>query len=198
MDDRGLARLDHPGAKIFPVCRRRRDPSHRGVAYSDALPGLLHRDAMRVERDRLRAAGRKLVFTNGAFDLLHVGHLRYLAHARSLGDALVVGLNSDGSVRRYKGDKRPIVPERERAEMLLGLKCVDYVVIFDEDEPRDLIATVLPDVLVKGADWAHYVSGRDVVEAHGGRVVLAEFVQGRSTTNIVERILSAYRSSPKP
>jgi rfaE bifunctional protein nucleotidyltransferase chain/domain len=126
-----------------------------------------------------------------------VGHLRYLAHARSLGDALVVGLNSDASVRRYKGEKRPIVPERERAEMLLGLKCVDYVVLFDEDEPRDLIAAVLPDVLVKGADWAHFVSGRDVVEAEGGRVVLAEFVPGRSTTDMIERILSAYGAPPK-
>jgi D-beta-D-heptose 7-phosphate kinase/D-beta-D-heptose 1-phosphate adenosyltransferase len=151
---------------------------------------------MRAERDRLHAAGRKLVFTNGAFDLLHVGHLRYLQYARTLGDALLVGLNSDASVRRYKGEKRPIVPERERAEMLLGLGCVDYVVVFDEDEPRDLIAAILPHVLVKGADWAHYVSGRDVVEASGGRVVLAEFVQGRSTTNIVKKILEAYGDSP--
>jgi D-beta-D-heptose 7-phosphate kinase/D-beta-D-heptose 1-phosphate adenosyltransferase len=151
---------------------------------------------MRAERDRMDAAGRKLVFTNGAFDLLHVGHLRYLQYARTLGDALLVGLNSDASVRRYKGEKRPIVPERERAEMLLGLGCVDYVVVFDEDEPRDLIAAILPHVLVKGADWAHYVSGRDVVEASGGRVVLAEFVQGRSTTNIVKKILEAYGDSP--
>jgi rfaE bifunctional protein nucleotidyltransferase chain/domain len=165
------------------------------MPYDDSLPGLLSREAMRAERDRLHAAGRKLVFTNGAFDLLHVGHLRYLAYARSLGDALVIGLNSDASVRRYKGEKRPIVPERERAEMLLALRCVDYVVLFDEDEPRDLITAVLPHVLVKGADWAHYVSGRDVVEAAGGRVVLAEFVQGRSTTDIVKKILEAHGGS---
>lgn len=166
------------------------------VPCEETLPGLHERASMRAERDRLHAAGRKLVFTNGAFDLLHVGHLRYLQYARTLGDALLVGLNSDASVRRYKGEKRPIVPERERAEMLLGLGCVDYVVVFDEDEPRDLIAAVLPHVLVKGADWAHYVSGRDVVEASGGRVVLAEFVQGRSTTNIVKKILEAYGDSP--
>jgi D-glycero-beta-D-manno-heptose 1-phosphate adenylyltransferase len=166
------------------------------VPYDDSLPGLLSREAMRAERDRLQADGKKLVFTNGAFDLLHVGHLRYLQYARSLGDALVVGLNSDASVRRYKGELRPIVPERERAEMLLGLRWVDFVVIFEEDEPRDLIAAVLPHVLVKGADWAHYVSGREVVEAAGGRVVLAEFIPGRSTTNIVEKIVAAYGHNP--
>lgn len=171
------------------------------VPYDETLPGLLTREALRTERDRMYLAGRRLVFTNGAFDLLHVGHVRYLAHARSLGDALAVGLNSDASVRRYKGEKRPIVPERERAEMLLALRWVDFVVIFDEDEPRDLIAAVLPHVLVKGADWAHYVSGREVVEAAGGRVVLAEFVQGRSTTNVINKILEAYGpqpSSPPP
>lgn len=153
---------------------------------------------MRRERDQLHAAGRKLVFTNGTFDLLHVGHLRYLAYARSLGDCLVVGLNSDASVRRYKGATRPFLPELERAELLLGLKPVDYVVLFAEDEPRDLIAALLPDVLVKGADWAHHVSGRDIVEAHGGRVVLADLVPGRSTTSLVEGILAAHGKAPLP
>src|SRR5579871_3027810 len=137
---------------------------------------ILSRDEMKVEMGKLRAAGKKVVFTNGAFDILHTGHLTYMTFARRQGDCLVVGLNSDASVRRYKGEKRPIVPEAERATMLAGLRCVDYVVLFDEDEPKSLIAHLLPDVLVKGEDWAHYVSGRDVVEANGGRVVLAKMV----------------------
>jgi D-glycero-beta-D-manno-heptose 1-phosphate adenylyltransferase len=149
-------------------------------------------DEMKGEVSRLRAAGKKVVFTNGAFDILHLGHLTYMTFARRQGDVLVVGLNSDASVRRYKGDKRPIVPQEERATMLAGLKCVDYVVLFDGDEPRDLIAHILPDVLVKGEDWAHYVSGRDVVEANGGKVVLAKMVEGRSTTNVIKKIVDAY------
>ena len=144
------------------------------------------------EREKLRRQGRSLVFTNGAFDILHAGHVTYLDFARRQGDALIVGVNSDASVRRYKGDKRPVNPEAERALVLASLECVDYVVLFDEDEPKTLIAEVLPDVLVKGADWAHYVSGRDVVEAGGGRVVLADLVQGKSTTGTIERILSVY------
>jgi D-beta-D-heptose 7-phosphate kinase/D-beta-D-heptose 1-phosphate adenosyltransferase len=115
-----------------------------------------------------------------------------MTFARQQGDCLIVGLNSDASVRRYKGDKRPIVPQQERATLLAGLRCVDYVVIFDEDEPKELIARLLPDVLVKGEDWAHYVSGRDVVEANGGKVVLARMVEGRSTTNVIKRIVEAY------
>ncbi len=153
---------------------------------------ILTRDQMKAEMAALRAAGKKVVFTNGAFDILHLGHLTYMTFARRQGDALVVGLNSDASVKRYKGDKRPIVPEQERATLLAGLKCVDYVVIFDEDEPKDLIAHILPDVLVKGEDWAHYVSGRDIVEAHGGKVVLAKMVAGRSTTNIIKKVTEAY------
>jgi len=153
---------------------------------------ILTRDEMKVEVSRIHAAGKKAVFTNGAFDILHLGHLTYMTFARRQGDVLIVGLNSDASVRRYKGDKRPIVPQEERATMLAGLKCVDYVVLFDEDEPRDLIAHILPDVLVKGEDWAHYVSGRDVVEANGGKVVLAKLVEGRSTTNVIKKIVDAY------
>ena len=149
--------------------------------------------AMRAERDRLHAEGRTLVFTNGCFDLLHAGHVTYLQFARSQGDALCIGLNSDASVRRNKGPTRPIVSEGDRAKLLACLRFVDYVVIFDEDEPRDLIAKVLPDVLVKGKDWARYVSGREIVEANGGRVVLADMVEGLSTTNVIQRILSAYR-----
>ena len=143
---------------------------------------------MRAERDRLHAEGKSLVFTNGCFDILHRGHADYLAFARSQGDALVVGLNSDNSVRRAKGPTRPVNPEQDRAYVLGSLRAVDFVVIFDEDEPRDLIAQILPDVLVKGKDWAHYVSGRDIVEAHGGRVVLAEMVEGRSTTATIEKM----------
>ena len=138
---------------------------------------------------RLRASGRTIVFTNGVFDLLHVGHLRYLQHARGLGDALIVGLNSDRSVRRIKGPDRPITSEAERAEILEALACVDGVVIFDEDTPRDLILAIQPDVLVKGADWAEdAIVGRDIVEALGGKVVRVAIEPGHSTTTIVDRI----------
>ena len=144
--------------------------------------------AVCAERDRLHGAGRTLVFTNGCFDLLHVGHVEYLAFARQQGDALVVGLNSDASVQRNKGATRPVVSQDERARVLAALEVVDYVVIFDEDEPADLIGEILPDILVKGEDWAHYVSGKDIVEAHGGKVVLAPLVKGKSTTGIIERL----------
>ena len=155
------------------------------------LPRILTPSEMRAERDRLHAEGRTLVFTNGCFDILHRGHADYLAFARSQGDALVVGLNSDASVRRAKGPTRPVNPEQDRAYVLGSLRAVDFVVIFEEDEPRDLIAQILPEVLVKGKDWAHYVSGRDIVEANGGRVVLAEMVEGRSTTATIERMRSS-------
>jgi rfaE bifunctional protein nucleotidyltransferase chain/domain len=139
--------------------------------------------------ERLRAAGRTIVFTNGVFDLLHVGHLRYLQHARELGDALLIGLNSDRSVRQIKGPDRPITPEAERAEILEALACVDGVVIFDEDTPRELIMAIQPDVLVKGADWAQdAIVGRDIVEARGGRVVRVAIEEGHSTTKMVDRI----------
>lgn len=147
-----------------------------------------------------RFAGRKIVFTNGAFDILHTGHLRCLQYAKSLGDILIVGLNSDASVRRYKGPDRPVVPEHERSEMLEGLACVDAVVVFDEDEPKTLIDEIQPDVLVKGADWAHYVSGRETVEARGGYVALYKIVGGKSTTNLIATILKVYGAptSDKP
>ncbi len=151
-------------------------------------------EAMRVERERLRAAGKRVVFTNGCFDILHCGHVQYLAGARALGDVLVVGLNSDASVRLNKGPLRPILPEDDRAELLLALRCVDYVVLFDDETPLRLIETIIPDVLVKGRDWAHYVAGREVVEAAGGRVELADLVPGRSTTNVIERILAAHQA----
>jgi len=138
---------------------------------------------------RLREAGRTVVFTNGVFDLLHPGHLRYLQHARTLGDALIVGLNSDRSVRAIKGPERPINPEHERAEVLAALACVDGVVIFDEDTPHDVIAALQPDVLVKGADWAEdAIVGRDIVEARGGTVVRVAIEPGYSTTAILQKI----------
>ena len=148
---------------------------------------------MRAVLARLKKAGKKVIFTNGAFDILHAGHVTYLEFARKQGDVLVVGLNSDSSVRRYKGDKRPINKQADRAKVLAALECVDYVVIFNEDEPAKLIAELLPNVLVKGADWAHYVSGRDVVEKNGGKVVLAKMVAGRSTTGVIQKILMGNR-----
>ena len=154
-------------------------------------PLILSANEARIERDQLHAQGRQLVFTNGCFDILHRGHVEYLSFARAQGDALVVGLNSDASVRRAKGPTRPVNPEMDRAFVLGSLRAVDFVVIFDEDEPRELIGKILPDVLVKGKDWAHYVSGRDIVEAHGGRVVLAEMVEGRSTTATIARMQAA-------
>jgi rfaE bifunctional protein nucleotidyltransferase chain/domain len=137
----------------------------------------------------LREAGRTVVFTNGVFDLLHPGHTRYLASARSLGDVLIVGLNTDASVRRNKGPGRPITPEDERAELLASLACVDAVVLFDEDTPAEIVRALEPAVLVKGADWAaDRIVGRDTVEARGGRVVRIPVEQGHSTTSIVEKI----------
>ena len=138
---------------------------------------------------RLRAAGHTIVFTNGVFDLLHVGHLRYLQRARGLGDALIVGVNSDRSVRAIKGPDRPITSGAERAEVLEALACVDGVVIFDEDTPHALIAALQPDILVKGADWAEdAIVGRDVVEARGGRVVRMTIEPGHSTSAIIDKI----------
>ena len=131
-----------------------------------------------------------MVFTNGCYDLLHPGHVRLLEQARSLGDVLILALNSDASVRRMKGPSRPMISESERAAMVLALAAVDAVTLFDEDAPRELIAEVLPDVLVKGADWAHFIAGREEVEAAGGRVLTLPMEPGYSTTNIVERMIN--------
>lgn len=140
-------------------------------------------------RQSLRSEGKRLVFTNGVFDLLHVGHVRYLASARHLGDALVIGINSDRSVRQLKGNDRPITKESERAEVLSALRHVDYVTIFDDVSPRTLIATLLPDVLVKGGDYGlDEIHGREEVEAAGGTVVSLPFVNGASTSTIIERM----------
>jgi D-beta-D-heptose 7-phosphate kinase/D-beta-D-heptose 1-phosphate adenosyltransferase len=149
---------------------------------------LSHEELLRV-RARLRAEGRGLVFTNGCFDILHVGHVRYLAEARRLGDALLVAINSDRSVRALKGPNRPVMSEAERAEILAALSSVDFVTVFDEESPRTLIAEVLPDVLVKGGDYRlDEIHGREEVERAGGRVLSLPFVEGASTTGIIDRI----------
>jgi D-beta-D-heptose 7-phosphate kinase/D-beta-D-heptose 1-phosphate adenosyltransferase len=150
---------------------------------------ILTHEVLMNERERLRRAGKKLVFTNGVFDILHVGHVRYLAQARALGDALVVAINSDPSVRELKGEARPLVNQNERAEVLSALSSVDYVTVFDDISPRSLIAKLLPDVLVKGGDYAlDQIHGREEVEAAGGRVVSLPFVTGASTTAMLDRI----------
>ena len=141
---------------------------------------------------RLRAEGRSIVFTNGVYDLLHPGHVRYLQAARAEGDALIVGVNSDRSVRANKGPERPINPAQERAELIAALAAVDAAVIFDEETPHSIISALQPDVLVKGADWAaDQIVGRDVVEARGGRVVRATIEPGHSTTDILAKIRAA-------
>lgn len=143
---------------------------------------------------RAQQLGKTVVFTNGCFDILHAGHVQYLEKARALGDMLVVAINSDASVRRLKGEKRPINSEQDRAYILSRLKPVDAVVLFDDDTPLRVIETLLPDVLVKGNDWAvENIVGKDVVEAAGGEVRTIAFLDGRSTTGTIEKILNAYR-----
>jgi D-beta-D-heptose 7-phosphate kinase/D-beta-D-heptose 1-phosphate adenosyltransferase len=144
---------------------------------------------LKTERDK----GKKVVFTNGCFDLLHAGHVKYLQKARKIGDLLVLGLNSDASVRRLKGDKRPLISEDERAHILAALDCIDYVVLFDEDTPLELIKLLQPFILAKGGDYTpETVVGRELVESYGGHVELVSFVDGKSTTNIIERVLERY------
>jgi D-beta-D-heptose 7-phosphate kinase/D-beta-D-heptose 1-phosphate adenosyltransferase len=141
----------------------------------------------------LKAKGKRIVFTNGCFDLLHIGHIRYLEKTRALGDVLVVGVNSDTSVRKLKGPKRPVLPEKERAEILSGLGCVDYITLFDERDPLKLITSLRPNVLVKGGDWTkEQIVGKEVVERSGGKVVIIPFVKGASTSNLIESILKKY------
>jgi D-beta-D-heptose 7-phosphate kinase/D-beta-D-heptose 1-phosphate adenosyltransferase len=138
--------------------------------------------------------GKSVVFTNGCFDILHAGHVDYLAKAKECGDVLILGLNSDKSVRSIKGEKRPIVPEAERAFILSNLKSVDYVALFDEDTPFEIISAIIPDVLVKGADWPiDQIVGRDIVESNGGEVKTIKFVNQVSTTNIIKTILERYK-----
>lgn len=153
------------------------------------MGALLSLDQLQREREALRVASRRVVFTNGCFDLLHPGHVRYLQAARSLGDALIVALNSDRAVRELKGPSRPVLTERERAEVITALGCVDYAVIFDDVSPRDTILALLPDILVKGGDWTpDRIIGREEVEAAGGCVLSLPFVEGVSTSEIIARI----------
>src|SRR4030065_189656 len=149
-------------------------------------------DLRRIIED-LRAKGKRVVFTNGCFDLLHIGHVRYLEEAKSLGDSLVVGVNSEASVRGLKGPNRPILPEEERAEILSGLGCVDYVAIFDEPTPLNLISLLLPHILVKGGDWTKEATvGWETVQRTGGEVVILPFVEGSSTSQLIETIVKRH------
>jgi rfaE bifunctional protein nucleotidyltransferase chain/domain len=148
------------------------------------------REELVAARAEWKREGKTVVFTNGCYDLLHPGHIRLLEQARSLGDLLILALNSDDSVRRLKGPSRPLIGERDRADVTCALEAVDAVTLFDEDTPRELIAAVLPDILVKGADWAHWIAGREEVEAAGGKVLALPLEPGYSTTGIVEEILS--------
>jgi len=153
-----------------------------GVLYS--------RTELAEARARWRGAGKTVVFTNGCYDILHPGHIRLLERARSLGDVLILALNTDASVARLKGPSRPLINEKERARMAMALEAVDAVTYFDEDTPRELIATILPDILVKGADWAHFIAGREEVEAAGGKVMALALEPGFSTTNIEQELLA--------
>jgi len=144
-------------------------------------------------RSKLKASNKKVVFTNGVFDLIHSGHVDYLSKAKILGDVLIVGLNSDDSVKRIKGDKRPILKQEERAFILFNLKPVDYVIFFDEDTPEKLISEIIPDILVKGADWAvEKIVGKEIVEKNGGKVMNIEFMNDQSTSKIIDLIVKRY------
>ena len=147
-------------------------------------------DALKKERERFRMANKKVVFTNGCFDIIHRGHVEYLTKAKALGDILVVSVNSDSSVRRIKGPLRPIVTQEDRMFVLASLRPVDYVCLFEEDTPFELIRALIPDILVKGSDWdINNIVGKDIVESTGGRVATIDFVPNRSTTSIIDRIL---------
>jgi D-beta-D-heptose 7-phosphate kinase/D-beta-D-heptose 1-phosphate adenosyltransferase len=154
------------------------------------------RNELKATVDRLKREGKKVVFTNGCFDILHAGHTRYLREARKLGDALILALNSDTSVRSIKGPMRPIVPEAERAEVVASLDSVDYVTVFDELTPLELIEFLRPDVIVKGGDWAEKdIVGAETVRKWGGRVAIMPEIEGASTTNIIDKVLQVYRSA---
>ena len=155
------------------------------------------REELRRIVEDLKAKRKRIVFTNGCFDLLHIGHIRYLERAKALGDILVVGVNSDDSVQNLKGPQRPILTEEERAEILSGLWCVDYISIFNEPTPLELISSLQPHVLVKGGDWTKETTvGREVMEKSGGEIVIIPFVEGSSTSNLIETILNRYEKKP--
>jgi rfaE bifunctional protein nucleotidyltransferase chain/domain len=154
------------------------------------LGTIFTREQLIDRRSEWKRAGKKVVFTNGCYDILHPGHIRLLESARSLGDILILALNTDASVQRLKGPTRPLISQDQRAELAAALEAVDAVTFFDEDTPRDLIAAMLPDVLIKGADWAHFIAGREEVEAAGGQVLALPLEPGYSTTGILEEVLS--------
>ncbi|MBU0575154.1 MAG: D-glycero-beta-D-manno-heptose 1-phosphate adenylyltransferase [Proteobacteria bacterium] len=160
---------------------------------TERMKKILTWEELKKEADRLRGKGKKIAFTNGCFDILHVGHVQYLREARKTGDLLILGLNSDASVQAIKGEKRPLVPQGERAEVVASLMSVDYVTVFDETTPLKLIEYLRPDILVKGGNWKEEeVVGRDAVRSWGGKVVIVQMTEGASTTNIVEKIRRVY------
>ena len=162
---------------------------------SNLISNILKREELGTILRKLQKDGKKIVFTNGVFDIVHIGHVDYLRRARELGDVLVVAINGDESVHRIKGPKRPIIGETDRSFVVANLKSVDYVCIFNEDTPYETIKLLQPDVLVKGADWkAEDVVGRDIVEARGGKVVTMKYLDGKSTTNIIKRIVEVMHS----
>ncbi|GEM_PF-1561192 len=165
-------------------------PSRSPRATLRALGRLYNRTELLEQRERWRNKGQKVAFTNGCYDLLHPGHIRLIEYARSCADVLIVGTNTDSGVKRLKGPSRPLIPEQERAELLAALEAVDAVILFDEDTPRELLAQLLPDVLMKGADWSHFIAGREEVEAAGGQVIAAPLRSGYSTTSIIEKLLA--------
>ena len=154
------------------------------------LGRLYSRTELLEQRIRWKDQGLIVAFTNGCYDVLHPGHIRLMEYARSLADVLIVALNTDAGVRRLKGPSRPLLPEQERAEILAALEAVDAVILFDEETPRQLIAELLPDILMKGADWSHFIAGREEVEAAGGKVIAAPLRSGYSTTGIIEKLLA--------
>ncbi len=148
---------------------------------------------IKILSEKFRKNNQKIVFTNGVFDILHRGHIEYLIKAKNLGDILIVGINSDDSVKKIKGNKRPIVQQEDRAYLLSNISCVDYVCIFNEETPLNLISEIIPDVLVKGADWdKNNIVGKDIVESHGGKVETIEFIPQRSTSDIIDIIIKRY------
>lgn len=156
------------------------------------------REKLKKELDRHRTRGDNIIFTNGCFDILHVGHTRYLREAKKLGDVLVLALNSDSSVRAIKGERRPLIPEDERADVVSSLESVDYVTIFDEHTPLELIEYLKPDIIVKGGDWSEEnVVGRESVKRRGGKIVIIPAIKGASTTNIIEKVRSVWNCDKK-
>lgn len=155
-----------------------------------SLGRLYSRAELLEQRTRWKDKGQKVAFTNGCYDVLHPGHIRLIEYARSCGDVLIVALNTDEGVKRLKGPSRPLIPEKERAELMAALEAVDAVILFDEETPRELLAELLPDVLMKGADWSHFIAGREEVEAAGGKVIAAPLRSGYSTTSILEKLLT--------